>query len=400
MTGPEKPEPLIRRDMPELDTLRGIAVLLVLLYHGLFWSLPREAMTASARTMTAPFRYGWSGVQLFFVLSGFLITGILIRAKDGEHYYRTFYVRRALRILPAFLLLVVTLLATRMITWKFAILSTAFAANISPLFGVPMGYAPLWSLAVEEQYYAIWPAVVRRLSVRLITVTATLIFLASPALRIWAFLHGQTGVIYYYTWFNLDGLALGALLAVIARTGRRMFRLTAVLCMVLVVILVVGATVLRADLTTRLALAGSAFQSTLLYLIYGSLVALALLAGSSSGRRFVRIAPLRWLGYISYGLYLVHVICFGLFDRITGAMSIESRPYGTAFVALRFAVAGGAAIAIAAISRRYYEDYFLSMKEALAPSPKAMTGVIPAQSDPRARTDGTSDADYVNLDTK
>ncbi len=355
--------------MPELDTLRGLAILFVLLYHGLFWSLPREIMTTNARTITAPFRYGWSGVQLFFVLSGFLITGILIRAKDGERYYQTFYIRRALRILPAFLLLVVTLLATRLITWKFALVSTAFAANISPLFGVPMGYSPLWSLAVEEQYYAIWPAVVHRLSIPLITITVTLIFLASPAFRIWAFLHGQGDHIYYYTWFNIDGLAIGALLSIVARKGRLALTRTAVACVVLGFILVVVATLAGTGITSRQTLAGAAFQSTLLYLIYSSLVALTLLGGSS-GRKFVRIAPLQWLGYISYGLYLIHVVCFAVFDRVAAAMGILHPPYGITFVAFRFMIAGGAAIVIATVSRRYYEDFFLSLKNTFAPPAK------------------------------
>jgi peptidoglycan/LPS O-acetylase OafA/YrhL len=375
MTVMQEPEPIVRRDMPELDTLRGLAVLLVFLYHGLFWSLPPAAMTANARTLTALFRYGWSGVQLFFVLSGFLITGILIQSKDAERYYRTFYVRRALRILPAFLLLVATLLVTRAITWRYALVSTAFVANLSPLFGVPMGYPPLWSLAVEEQFYAVWPAAVRRISIRLVAITAAVVFLASPALRAWAFSHGRGGEIYYYSWFNLDGLALGAILAVIARGSRRMFARTAAACVVLGFLIAVASAIAHADVTTRLTLAGAVFQSTLLYLIYGTVVALALLAGSSRGRGFVSVAPLRWLGYISYGLYLVHVACFGLFDRITGAMNVAHPPYGIAFVALRFAIAGSAAIVIATISRRYYEEFFLSMKDSLSSAAQPATTV-------------------------
>src|SRR4051812_24673193 len=124
---------LVRKRMPELDTLRGVAILLVVLYHGLFWSLQDDRLTSSARQIGLLFRGGWCGVQLFFVLSGFLITGILIDAKGRPHYFRTFYLRRALRILPALFLFIAILIVTRAVTWTFALLSIAFLANVAPL---------------------------------------------------------------------------------------------------------------------------------------------------------------------------------------------------------------------------------------------------------------------------
>lgn len=365
MTAHCESDPVVRRNMPELDTLRGLAVLFVFLYHGLFWSIPGEALTPNAREMTKVFRYGWSGVQLFFVLSGFLITTILIRARDSRRYYRNFYIRRALRILPAFLLLVAALFATRLISWKYLLVSIGFAANLSPLLGITMEYPPLWSLAVEEHFYAVWPALVRRLSTRAIASIAVLIVLAGPVARGWAFSHGDTRGIYFYSWFNLDGLAAGALLAVIARHGRRALSIAATSLVSLAAVLSGAAGIAHAGITTRSTLAGAAFQSTLLYLVYGALLSIVLLAGSSRLRRFVTIAPLQWLGYISYGLYLVHVACFGLFDRMKSSISTAQPPYGVAYVLLRFAIAGCVAIAIATVSRRYFEGYFLSLKGVL-----------------------------------
>jgi peptidoglycan/LPS O-acetylase OafA/YrhL len=94
--------PLLRLKMPELDALRGIAILLVVFYHGFFWSSNLVGLTGLPRLAVNATRLGWLGVNLFFVLSGFLITGILEDSKNSPHFFRRFYIRRALRILPAY----------------------------------------------------------------------------------------------------------------------------------------------------------------------------------------------------------------------------------------------------------------------------------------------------------
>src|ERR1700693_6219198 len=104
-------ENMIRPVMPELDSLRGVAILLVLFFHGfdspaVVWS----PLSLPARLFFTACLGGWTGVYLFFVLSGFLITGILLDSMPRPQYYRRFYIRRALRILPAFYLLLLHLL--------------------------------------------------------------------------------------------------------------------------------------------------------------------------------------------------------------------------------------------------------------------------------------------------
>ena len=343
--------------MPELDTLRGFAILLAFLYHGLFWTLPQDRLTPSATQFSSLFRGGWIGVQLFFVLSGFLITSGLLDAAGKPRYFRTFYFRRALRILPVFLLLVALLIATGMIGWKFALASIAFTANLSPLLGIAMQYPPLWSLAVEEHFYAFWPLIVHRLAPRTIAIASGALFLASPAIRGFAFAGGFTHNMAFYTWFNIDGLALGALLAVLARTiSRRAFTITGAISLLCGI---GGAAALIAlGQWSRTSLGGSAFLLTALYSIFGGLLALSLIVGSSPRHALVRIPVLQRLGAISYGLYLVHVFCFTTFDRVAGVPSAMT----TRFVLLRFALAGGAAIVLASLSRTYFENYFLAMK--------------------------------------
>jgi peptidoglycan/LPS O-acetylase OafA/YrhL len=156
-------EPLIRRFMPELDTLRGIAVLGVLFLHGFSWRYGNLHFTGAARVFMLLTQPGWIGVNLFFVLSGFLISGILLDSKDHPHYYRRFYMRRVLRILPAYYLLLVLLAVLHQATPAFLGLSFFYLANLTNFFGVAMDYGPLWSLAVEEHFYIVWPAIVRRL---------------------------------------------------------------------------------------------------------------------------------------------------------------------------------------------------------------------------------------------
>src|SRR5579859_7989208 len=148
--------------MPELDSLRGVAILAVVFYHGLFWSNNLQGLSGAVRIAVNLTRFGWLGVNLFFVLSGFLITGILMGRKTAPNYYSHFYFRRTVRILPALygLLLVLSLVPHQ--SYKYLVLSFFFRANLAPLLHIPYTYAVLWSLAVEEHFYLLWPWAVRR----------------------------------------------------------------------------------------------------------------------------------------------------------------------------------------------------------------------------------------------
>src|SRR5258708_7811781 len=144
-----KPAPaLIRPYMPELDSMRGIAVLMVLFLHGMTPPLNAQ-LSRLGQTILSVSQFGGVGVNLFFVLSGFLITGILIASKERPEYFRHFYTRRALRILPALYALLVTLLLSGLIGWRFLVVSVLFLANFSGALGIPLQYPVLWSLAVE-----------------------------------------------------------------------------------------------------------------------------------------------------------------------------------------------------------------------------------------------------------
>jgi peptidoglycan/LPS O-acetylase OafA/YrhL len=168
--------------MAELDSMRGIAILLVLFFHGMAPPLNAN-LSGGGKFIFALSQWGWVGVNLFFVLSGFLITGILIDGRSRSGYFRRFYIRRALRILPALYMTLILLLGGGLISWRFLALSVLFLANTAPLLGVPLQYGPLWSLAVEEHFYMLWPAIIRRFSPVGLIFLLTAIFGITPLLR-------------------------------------------------------------------------------------------------------------------------------------------------------------------------------------------------------------------------
>ncbi|MEQ1474701.1 MAG: acyltransferase, partial [Candidatus Acidiferrum sp.] len=192
----------------ELDGLRGLAILLVILCHYVgnpdhspLGFLPHRFLLA--------FTAGWSGVDLFFVLSGFLIGGILLEARDSPNYFRTFYTRRVFRILPiyylwtmlfAFVVIVgVTFFAGRLATSRHELLRVPvqllFLQNI--FIGMPkfpwMWFGVTWSLAIEEQFYLVAPPFIRILSRRQLATALTASIIMAPMLRFMLFRYWAPG---------------------------------------------------------------------------------------------------------------------------------------------------------------------------------------------------------------
>ncbi len=370
---------LIRPVMPELDSLRGIAILLVLFFHGfnypgLVWSRFR----GPARLFITASVGGWTGVYLFFVLSGFLITGILLDSKPKPHYYRRFYLRRALRILPAFYLLLILLiilprtgwLEDRRVGWPFIGLSFLYLANLTPLFGVPAQYAALWSLAVEEHFYLLWPTAVRALTRRAAAWCALGIFVASPMIR--ALVHAlgyNAGTA--YTWLVADGLAIGALMGVLSRgplgERRPMFYFSAT-CIAAAIGLFTFGTPFGIWRGSRFF--GAALRPTGVNLFCAGVLSMTMLIGASRFRWIVQRPLLQWFGWISYGLYLVHMLAFDFTDHWLARFfpGVYSQlPSRLGFLFLRFLFSAGLAVTVAFLSRTYFEQWFLNLKDRWTP---------------------------------
>jgi peptidoglycan/LPS O-acetylase OafA/YrhL len=372
---------LIRPFMPELDAIRGIAVVAVFLLHGFSWQYGGFHFGLPARIFLAATRPGWIGVNLFFVLSGFLITGILIDAKGSAHFYRSFYTRRALRILPAYYSLLILLLLLGFSSFGFVGLSFLYLANVTNLFGVACGYGPLWSLAVEEHFYIFWPAVVCKLTSTRLAMVAAGIVLFVPVLRALCFDlgWGKDGLA-WYTWFVADGLAAGSLLAIVLRTNitrKQVTQLSVWLLSSGIVLSILGTPF---GITTRERLLGAALQLTTINIVFAGVLLLFLLAGSGSKKRYVNNSVLRFFGYISYGLYLNHLLAFRMYDRLCLHYWPIFIPSSDHFelVLLRFSVAGGSAIGVAYLSRKYFEERFLRLKDRLAPHFEVEVSAWPA----------------------
>jgi peptidoglycan/LPS O-acetylase OafA/YrhL len=368
---PAAPADLLRPRMPELDTIRGIAVLLVLFFHGFGFRYGVHGLSGLTKVFVAATLPGWVGVNLFFVLSGFLITGILIDTKSKADFYRSFYIRRALRILPlyyAVLLILAILTRTgwvdRQASWAFLGLSFVYLSNVTGLFGVAMHYGVLWSLAVEEHFYLLWPTLVRSLSRSHVAITGAIICILCPSLRALYYIRGyDTGT--GYTWLVADGLATGAVLAALARgawgTRVGMGRVTAI-CFAISLTMFGAGYPLGIFRASRFM--GVTLRETALNLFFAGTITLALVVGTSNWKAVVNRPALQFFGEISYGVYLIHMLVFDLEDHFMGrSFPGLSQADGHFWImVLHFGIASGFTIAIAYLSRWYFEEPLLRLK--------------------------------------
>lgn len=326
--------------IPELQGLRGIAVLAVVFYH----CHPRFAGT----WFYGASLWGWVGVNLFFVLSGFLITSILLESSTKPRYFRNFYGRRVLRIWPVYLLVIAVVYleapwfigpsigqAIRTAPWWAYIffLQNVFHISMPPALG------PTWSLAIEEQYYFLWAPIVRLLMrpqrpQRLWMLASLLaaVIVLSPVMR---HMHYRW-LTPTHTLMHLDGIAWGSLLAVGLHT-LRLSRRTWVL---------LGLAGLVAGLAATATIAGgTAFLDSALAIAFAGAM-LASIAGTGA-RTFVNAAlargPLAFYGRISYGLYMIHISVFIFFGWFDLKMDRYGIPGNLAVVAFRLLASTAAA---------------------------------------------------------
>jgi peptidoglycan/LPS O-acetylase OafA/YrhL len=362
---------LLRSKMPELDSVRGFAILMVLFFHGFANRDGAQGLSGLPKLFVRLLAPGWTGVNLFFALSGFLITGILLDSKHHPQYYRRFYLRRALRILPAYygILLLLALLGRyalqgENISWAFLGLSAVYLANVTVLFGVPMQFGVLWSLAVEEHFYLVWPIIIRNVSRSTAGAIAVVIAVGATLARVvtlWlGYDYGS-----HYTWLVADALALGALLAVFMRgpLGTR-----AGLKLILLAAFLGSGALVLIDRPFHRPLAGGALHITALNLLCTGAVGGTLLLGTSSWSFLVHHRTLRFFGEISYGLYLIHMLVFNIYDNLQQRLFPHLPLFKGHFdlMVIRFLTCGSIAIVLAVLSRRYFEEPFLRLKDRTA----------------------------------
>jgi peptidoglycan/LPS O-acetylase OafA/YrhL len=359
---------LLKRQMPGLDTLRGLAVLSVVLLHGLKLTQPPSlAVSHGVDRIVSVVTGGWLGVTLFFVLSGFLITGILLDTRTRENYWRSFYVRRVLRILPMYLVTIVFVTILFGLKWQYVLLCLIFAANLADCHMYT--YGPFWSLAVEEQFYLFWPLLVKRLRLRTLGMICIGSLVVSPVLRILSGYY-PLGNPYVSTWLISDCLLLGAFIAIFLRSRhsspKNVLRLTVAMGLLGLAILAVC---LRFHWLNRASVMGSALESEPFLYLFGCLLMLALYFGDHPTVLWLT-RPLHFFGYISYGLYLVHWAFFILFNSILYKFLPPWKVLTVPILLAHFIPYLTVVCLICYLSRRYFEEYFLQKKDKLVPYTK------------------------------
>jgi peptidoglycan/LPS O-acetylase OafA/YrhL len=355
---------------PELDALRFFAFFGVFVFHAAphtraFYDAAHIPVWLGSFLISA-FGAGAYGVDLFFALSAYLITSLLLREREqvGDVGLRSFYMRRILRIWPLYLsfllfaAIVGWIFPSQRIEARYLLGFTLLAGNWVYVFtGLPHSFViPLWTVSIEEQFYLIWPVVVRRATAQWLALIAGVVLLISHLLRGWiAWSQSPANWMEYSTFTRLDPIALGILLALFAkvpgmtRTIRAFLLLTGISSMITA----------YAMTTLDLELTRSTWQLAVSHSLTaaGSLAILISFLGSTN--RFLRSATLTYLGKISYGLYVVHELAH-LLAKLTIPAATPIRVLIQSAVGLVFTVA------IAAASYRWLESPFLRLKERFA----------------------------------
>jgi peptidoglycan/LPS O-acetylase OafA/YrhL len=382
------------RHVAELDGVRGLAILLVLITHFGVYGQERVGWFGAAFHRLVDF--GWSGVDLFFVLSGFLITGILLESKGSPNYFRSFYMRRVLRILPLYYCAVIAyflflLPALRILAPGRATVAGAFRmpaveqlwyyfhlSNWRIAYSVTYnGVDHFWSLAIEEQFYALWPLVVFLLSRRGLLRACAGVMAVSFALRslpsVHAAMQQYPHLLYCLTPFRLEPLALGAGLAILISDERfrahwRQWAGAAAVCGVAGLAIVMAVT--RSASFEPIPMA--VFGFTGVGLVAAACVCYAAMrsGASDAGSALLRSPFLVELGRLSYGIYVIHRPLSILAPPIQGALMPR---IGGVAASLLVTLAGSTASYVLAVgSWRLVEQPFLRLKSRFPYRPAAV----------------------------
>lgn len=368
--------------IPELDGFRATAVLLVLLGH-LFYGtvLPPAAYAWMPSVLQQTIGHGWLGVDLFFILSGFLITGILIDARGSTHYFRDFYARRVLRIFPLYLACILVYSLAYPHNGAYFGLALLFLANFAGAFGVawPHGPGVFWSLAVEEHFYLVWPLLVRVLKRSWLLVLTLVVVFGTPVLRgvcTWWGMDPEFQV-YPYSFFRFDGMALGAILAMWVRsrfyTRENAWKLAAVLAGISIVVTAAG---LPFGIMQTKSVASSALRYTQAQMFFAAFMVLALAYRATPFTALLRTRFAKVTADLSYCIYLTHLALFDLYYQALKSWHINdvSRFGPVGALALRCVAITAATYALAALSKRWLEDPFLRLKKHFSSSPARKPG--------------------------
>lgn len=358
--------PLSGLHIGALDGVRGIAILLILAVHfgNALWN------NGFVNPVFQVTNVGWIGVDLFFVLSGFLITGILYDSRGSEHYFRNFYARRALRIFPVYYLAVAIGVALSSLLpqvrevqmgnplWiMFYLTNFLVAAEGREAAGV-LGH--FWSLAIEEHFYFLWPIVVLWGSRRQLMAVATSVMVAALALRIILVAYGvDPTAIFLITPTRIDALAAGALCSLAVRGPAG---IAGVVRPAWATALLAGAAVLFIFFVRQTVSPLDPVMQTIGYTLLAGAFGATILVGIAWAplSRVLNLGILRWFGRYSYGIYVWHdiIIILMFYTGAISALGIESKIGKLIYFLCGFALV----LLVSYASYNYFEKRFLELK--------------------------------------
>ena len=372
-----------------LDGVRGMAVLAVMLLHFTLF-VPANGTEQFFGDWLAA---GWIGVDLFFVLSGFLITGILMDTRDDPHHFRNFYARRTLRIFPLYYAyLVLLFLVLPALSDAYALEHAvddrriwlwSYMGNFLMARGweaMPSHTTHLWSLAVEEQFYLVWPLLV--FAVRRSWMTALCVATFFGAVLTRAFLASQgapPSAAYVLTPARMDTLAAGAFIAVALRQGgpNRVRALIPPMMWSGIFLVAVGTiwsfTHGMPQVLVALDFGTEEFAYPGIALLFAALVAHIVTAPPHARlSRFFSLKALRVLGTYSYGLYLIHVPVRNIVRSVVEARGGLPTLWGSEVPAQIFLTIGGMSVSfvLAFASWHLFEKRVLRLKSRFASQPR------------------------------
>ena len=357
--------------LPALDGVRAIAILMVIVYHSLN-GLP--GMTFAQNVLMRLTSQGWLGVDLFFILSGFLITGILMDARESPHALRNFYARRVLRIVPVYALFVmfslwlagplgtssanevVQLHQTQAWYWTYSLNILIALRNWSAIT-FPTGH--LWSLAVEEQFYLLWPLAVLLMSPLMLRRTALGCIVGAELCRLAFVLAGADGQVNFVLLpTRMDTLAAGAFLACAYRDKALWSRvLRARQSLSLLALVLVLATILY-----RHTIDNQESFEQLVFFPAAVALGFVIVASAAAGNAWLSNRTLGFIAKISYGMYVWHLVVMRLILTKVSAPETGAPQAWWAF----YAVMAGGTIAgtllAATLSWHLVERPFLALK--------------------------------------
>lgn len=360
--------------IPELDGLRGAAIFLVLLYH--YGFLTPAAGSGVLAGVQSAFAIGWAGVDLFFVLSGFLIGGILLDSRESPRYFSTFYLRRFFRIIPLYyawigIYFVLTLsplylpfvsMGAAPEKWRTVPVYLFFVQNFTKNLHSPLGtswLSQLWSLAVEEQFYLLMPLAVRFLPRRWLVALLFVAIFGAPIARLIVFkLSASHAAQYMLTPCRADALSMGVLLAVVWRNASWKALILDRRAVLLALTAVLGAGVLLLDYkdASPYSFGMTVYGLSIIDVFFACLLSTVLFFPDGLAGAACRWPVLREIGRVSYCMYVIHdFVNFATHQLVRHTRPDIVTPQGAATTLLAMAATYG----IARLSWVFFEGPLL-----------------------------------------